>query len=387
MTLEQAKKTARWLLSAQTVAAVLNLARSDPRLAATVDQWDADPFILGGNMYCDLRTGQLKQPDPKDYITKITAAPAAPRGTPHPLWSAFLKRVTDDDAALQAYLQRMAGYCLTGSIKEHALFFLYGGGANGKSVFVNTLLGIWNDYALTIGTDMLMVSHSERHPTEIARLRGCRLAVAGEIEIGQTWAEAKIKKLTGGERLQGRYMRQDFFEFAPQFKLMIIGNHKPSLRGVDEAIRRRLHLIPFTVTIPEPERDLDLPDKLKPEWPAILRWAVDGCLEWQRTGLNPPPAVRAATDRYLAAEDSFALWLDACIEPDVNAWESNADLWASWKKWADFSGEYVGKQKSFSQTLAERSFVPERRGHAGTRGFRGGRIIRPDYSDDPRYGD
>jgi putative DNA primase/helicase len=165
---------------------------------------------------------------------------------------------------------------------------------------------------------------------------------------------------------------------------VVIGNNKPSLRGVDEAIRRRLHLIPFTVTIPVPERDLDLPDKLKPEWPAILRWAIDGCLEWQRIGLSAPPAVRSATDLYLAAEDSFGLWLDACITPHVDAWESSADLWASWKRWAENAGEYVGKQKAFSQTLIERHFVPERLNTA--RGFRGGQIIRTVQSDDPRYG-
>ena len=157
-------------------------------------------------------------------------------------------------------------------------------------MFVNTLVGIWGDYAVTIGTDMLMASNADRHPTEIARLRGARLAVGNEIEVGKTWAEAKINSLTGGDRLQGRFMRQDFFEFDPQFKLMVVGNNKPSLRGVDEAIRRRLHLIPFTVTIPPDERDPDLPDKLRAEWPAILRWAIDGCLAWQREGLNHRPS-------------------------------------------------------------------------------------------------
>jgi putative DNA primase/helicase len=367
------------------VAAVLSLARSNPELAATVDQWDCDPFLLGGKLYIDLRTGQTKPPDRFDYITKVLAVTIAPPGTPHPIWSSFLARVTADDQALQDYLQRVAGYCLTGSIKEHALFFPYGVGANGKSVFINTLLGIWHEYGLTIGTEMLMTSMAERHPTEVARLRACRLAVGSEIEIGQTWAESKIKKPTGGDRLQGRYMRQDFFEFDPTFKIMIAGNSRPSLRGVDEAIRRRIHLIPFTVIIPPKERDLDLPDKLKPEWPAILRWAVDGCLDWQQ-GLNPPPAVRNATENYLADEDSFALWLDACIQIDINAWESGADLWASWKRWAEHAGEFVGKQKTFSQALVERSFVPHRQAGTGSRGYCGGRIIRPDYTDDPRTG-
>jgi putative DNA primase/helicase len=337
-------------------------------------------------MTIDLGTGQCRTPDPLDYITKEVAVDPAPHGTPAPLWASFLSQVTCGDADLQSYLQRLAGYCLTGHVIEHVMFFLYGTGANGKGVFVNTLVGIWNDYAITIGSDMLMVSNTDRHPTEIARLQGVRLAVASEIEIGRTWAESKIKSLTGGDRLQGRYMRQDFFEFKPQFKLVVTGNHKPSLRGVDEAIRRRLHLVPFTVTIPEKERDIHLPEKLKPEWPAILRWAIDGCLAWQRQGLNPPKTVRAATNTYLAAEDTFERWRDDCTTPDPNAWEPSTDLWNSWKRWAEHAGEFVGSQKRFSQTLEEHGLLPERQGKARARGYLGARLNRYDYTDDPRYG-
>jgi putative DNA primase/helicase len=337
-------------------------------------------------MTIDLRTGAIRPPDPLDYMTKSTAVCAADPGTPAPLWAEFLDRITAGDVELQNYLQRVAGYCLTGSVHEHVLFFLYGTGANGKSVFVNTLLGISGDYAFTIGTELLMVSNSDRHPTEIARLRGVRLAVGSEIEIGKTWAESKIKALTGGDRLQGRYMRQDFFEFDPQFKLVIVGNHKPSLRGVDEAIRRRLHLIPFTVTIPPEERDPGLFDRLKAGWPAILRWMINGCLAWQTGGLNPPGSVLAATKKYLAAEDTFERWRDECTTPDPNAWESSADLWASWKRWAEAAGEFVGTQKRFSQTLEERGFASERQGGTGGRGYRGAQLIRPDYTEDPRYG-
>ena len=333
-----------------------------------------------------LRTGLQREPTPQDYITKLVAVAPAPPGAPAPLWTAFLNRVTGGDLELQAYLQRGAGYCLTGSVKEHVLFFLYGTGANGKSVFVNTLVGIWRDYALTIGTDMLMVSTTDRHPTEIARLRGARLVVGNEVEAGRSWAESKIKALTGGDRLQGRFMRQDFFEFDPQFKLMVVGNNKPSLRGVDEAIRRRLHLVPFTVTIPPGERDPELSEKLRAEWPAILRWALDGCLIWQRDGLNAPAAVRAATDNYLDAEDTFERWRDDCTRPDKNTWESSADLWASWKAWAETAGEFVGKQRKFSSKLEEHGLLPERQARTGKRGYRGARLNRPDYTEDRRYG-
>ena len=337
-------------------------------------------------MTVNLRTGIERPPDPLDYMTKITACAVAPPGTTAPIWTKFLARVTGGDREMQSYLRRVAGYCLTGLVNEHAMFFIYGTGGNGKSVFINTLVGIWHDYATTIGSEMLMVSNSDRHPTEIARLRGTRLAVADEIEIGRTWAESKIKSMTGGDRLQGRFMRQDFFEFEPQFKLVIAGNHKPSLRGVDEAIRRRLHLIPFTVTIPPEERDKTLPDMLRAEWPAILRWAVDGCLEWQRDGLNPPASVLGATADYLASEDTFELWREACTSPDVNAWESSADLWSSWKRWAEHSGEFVGTQKAFGGRLEERGFKPHRQPSTRTRGYHGARIARPDHTEDPRFG-
>lgn len=324
-------------------------------------------------MTVQLRTGEVHPSRPEHYITKRTAVAPAPRGTPHPLWSAFLDRITDGRPELAGYLQRQAGYCLTGEVKEHALFFFYGTGANGKSVYVNTLVGIWHDYACTIGTDMLMVSHTDRHPTEVARLRGVRLAVGSEIENGRTWAESKIKALTGGDRLQGRFMRQDFFEFQPQFKLLVVGNNKPSLRGVDEAIRRRLHLVPFTVTIPEDERDPDLPAKLRREWPAILRWAIDGCMVWQRRGLDAPDLVREATDAYLETEDTFARWIEECAEEDPQAWETSASLYNSWKRWADGAGEYVGSKKRLAQELEKRGYE-RKRGSDGSRGYVGLRL-------------
>lgn len=326
-------------------------------------------------MTVQLRTGQVHPSRPEQYLTKRTGVAPAPPGTPHPLFDAFLMTITSGRPELIAYLWRVFGYCLTGEVKEHVLFFLYGTGANGKSVLVNLLLSIWGDYAATIGTDMLMVSKTDRHPTEVARLRGTRLAVGNEIEIGRTWAESKIKALTGGDRLQGRFMRQDFFEFDPQFKLMVVGNNKPSLRGVDEAIRRRLHLIPFTVTIPEQDRDPDLSEKLRDEWPAILRSCIDGCLAWQREGLDPPTIVTEATADYLEAEDATSLWLDDATELKPDAWESTGSLFASWKRWAERTGEFTGTQKRLSQTLQDRGFQQKREGGTGLRGFLGLRII------------
>jgi putative DNA primase/helicase len=273
----------------------------------------------------------------------------------------------------------MGGYCLTGSVSEHALFFWYGTGANGKSTFANVKRRLLGDYASPIGSELLMWSNHDRHPTELAKLRGVRLAVASEIERGKTWAESKIKALTGGDEIQARFMRQDFFEFTPQFKLVIIGNHKPSLRAVDEAIRRRLHLVPFTVTIPPAKRDKHLEAKLMAEGPAILRWAIDGCLEWQRQGLDPPKIVQAATQEYLASEDTFELWRETCLISDPTAWTPSGDLWESWRRFAERAGEPPGSQKTFANTLTDHGFKPCRR-DAG-RGYYGGKLLSATLSE------
>jgi len=260
----------------------------------------------------DLHTGVSRAPDPLDYITKKTACRCAPAGTPHPLWSEFLERVTDGSAELQEFLQRYVGYCCTGYTSEHVFVFAYGTGANGKSTFINTIAGIFGDYATVADMSTFMASNTEHHPTDLAKLRGARLVVAQETQGGRRWDEAKIKALTGGDKITARFMRQDFFDFVPTFKLFICGNHKPRLSSVDEAMRRRLLLVPFTVQIPLAERDPRLPEKLKAEWPAILRWCIDGCLEWQRVGLAPPPIVRDATEEYFAGQDMLQQWLEDC---------------------------------------------------------------------------
>jgi putative DNA primase/helicase len=261
------------------------------------------------------------------------------------------------------------------------LFFLYGNGANGKSVFVNTLLGILSDYATTAPSEIFMESKVDRHPTEMADLRGARLVAATETEQGRGWAEAKIKKLTGGEKIKARFMRQDFFSYQPHFKLVISGNHKPRLRNVDEAIRRRLRLIPFRVTIPETERDPDLTDKLKQEWPGILRWAIDGCLEWWRDGLNAPGVVVDATRDYLEAEDTFPVWLDErCRTDEPSSFCGTTALFADFKQWAEDRNERPGGSKTFSQTLEDRGFKRGRRNGAGDRGFHGIALKREEAS-------
>lgn len=375
-------RDAKGIASAKTVAAVERLARSDRRHAATIDQWDADPWALNTPaVTVDLRTGELKPHCRSDFITRVT--PISPR-VGCPTWNQFLDRITDGDDELKSYLQRVVGYAATGITREHALFFGHGLGANGKSVFVDTIAGIFGEYHRTAPMDVFVASNSDRHPTELAMLRGARLVTAVETEEGRRWNESRIKSLTGGDRIAARFMRQDFFEFVPQFKLFVVGNHKPSLRSVDEAIRRRLHLIPFDVTIPLDERDETLATKLRREWPGILAWAIEGSVEWGMTGLQPPERVRKATEMYLSEEDGFKAWCEECCEEDPSAWEKTSELYRSWKSMAERSGEHAGSQKAFSQTLAARGFRWERRTEG--RGYFGLRIKRRDYTDDARYG-
>jgi len=299
--------------------------------------------------------------------------------SPCPTWDAFLARVTGNDQALASFLKRLAGYALTGDTSAHALFFLYGTGANGKSVFTSTLAGILNDYQATAPIETFTASATDRHPTELAGLRAARLVTATETEEGRRWAEARIKALTGGDAIPARYMRQDFFEYVPQFKLVIAGNHKPGLRAVDEAIRRRFHLVPFEVTIPAHERDARLTEKLKAEWPGILAWAIEGCLDWQGQGLNPPPAVVAATSAYLDAQDAVSAWADECCATDGEAFELTAELYTSWVRWAATAGEPAGNRKRFADALGARGMQAHRRNDG--RGFRGLRL-KPRHDPD-----
>jgi putative DNA primase/helicase len=339
--------------SAKTVAAVVSLARADRRHAAIVDQWDADAMLLntpGGIV--DLRTGVRMPNERRRYMTKSTAV--VPGGD-CPLWRRFLTEITGGDTGLQEFLQRISGYALTGDISEHALFFLYGAGGNGKGVYLNTFSAILGDYAAVAPMETFIASRHEQHPTDLASLRGARLVTAQETEKGRRWAESKIKTLTGGDPISARFMRQDFFTFNPQFKLLIAGNYRPGLRGVDAAIRRRFNLVPFIVAIANPDKKLR--DKLRGEWSGILKWAIDGCLAWQRIGLAPPPVVRDATDQYLADEDTLAQWIDECCDCDKLYAESSAKLFESWKAWAEKTGEFVGIQRQFTQALKERGFT------------------------------
>ncbi|WP_042570406.1 phage/plasmid primase, P4 family, partial [Ralstonia solanacearum] len=376
------------LASSATIAAVEKIARSDPKHAATADEWDADVWALntpGGVV--DLRTGQLRAHRREDRMTKVTTAtPRGRNGEGCPAWLAFIADITGGNTDLAAYLQRVVGYCLTGVTSEHALFFLYGTGANGKSVFVNVLTTILGDYAANAPMDTFMEARGDRHPTELAGLRGARLVSSIETEQGRRWNESKVKAITGGDKVSARFMRQDFFDYLPQFKLLIAGNHKPAIRNVDEAMKRRLHLIPFTVTVPPERRDGRLTEKLLKERDGILAWAIEGCLAWQRQRLDPPDCVRSATEEYFDEEDAIGDFLDEEAQCHQQARVAVADVFLRWQEWAGRRGEYVGTSRWLAQQLTNRGFDRTRL-HGGVKGLAGISLKPKDYGNRLPYRD
>jgi putative DNA primase/helicase len=336
-------------------AAVENLARADRRHAREASLFDQDAWALNTPAgVVDLRTGKIRPHRQADLFTKVTGT--APGGD-CPRWLAFLAEITQRDDEVMAYLQRWAGYMLTGETREHAFLFVYGQGGNGKGVLMNTLATVLGDYATTAPMETFMASQQDRHPTDLAGLRGARLVVAQETEAGRVLAEARIKALTGGDRIAARFMRGDFFEFTPVFKLVMVGNHRPVLRNPDDAMRRRLHLLPLTFrpTGPDPE----LAARLKAEMPGILAWAVAGCLAWQKNGLGMPKVVKDATADYFSEQDMLTQWLTERCEAQRGAMAPSSALFRDWKAWAEARGEQAGTGKAFSAAL-ERSHAKKK---------------------------
>ena len=355
-----AKDQARTLRSKTTVAAVESLARANRRSVAQPDDFDGNRLLLGtpgGTV--DLRTGILREARRDDMLTKQTATTPA-QGTPE-RWLRFLHEVFDGDAELVAFMQRAAGYALTGETREHKLLFLYGTGRNGKSVFLNTLFEIWGDYARRAHATTFLNSTGEKHPTDLAGLQGARLAAGSELPVGKTWDESVIKDLTGGDTMTARYMRGDFFDFEPQLTLMIAGNNQPSFRGVDEAIRARVVLVPFTVTFPPEQRDQHLPEKLRREAPQILQWAIEGALEWQRRGLDVPATVAAASAEYFDDEDTLGQFLADETTDTPSGFVTTSDLHQRFTQWCERQGLRAWTLRTLQKEVKGRGYQAHRR--------------------------
>lgn len=312
------------------------------------------------NGVLDLKTGVLEAHDPALLLSKMTHVEYLDK-MECPLWRAFLDDIFDHDGALIAYVQTAVGYSLTGHTSEQCAFFCYGAGRNGKSTFLDTLSAILGDYAVNIQPDTLMVRPAGAVNSDIARLKGARFVTSTEPNEGVRLNEGLVKQLTGGDRVTARRLYREEFEFTPEFKLWMATNHKPIIRGTDVGIWRRIHLIPFTVQIPEDRVDKTLKYTLRREAPAILSWAVEGCRRWRAHGLQPPAAVVAATRAYRNEMDVVELFLQECTAQGGEAGAS--DLFKAYLQWAEENNEYKMSGTRFGKEVSGR--CPKRHGKHG----------------------
>jgi len=333
---EKQPDLAKWAVRSQNIhrlSAMLDLSR--PELSVSTAELDSDDWLLNvNNGTIDLRTGEAREHRREDLITKLTPIVFDPSAT-YPLWEQFLFEIMGGNRDLIDFLQRLTGFCLTGDIREQYLFILHGEGANGKSVFLDTLTGLLGVYASQAPPDLLIKQRHKQHPTEVADLFGRRLVVAGETEEGGRLRVQLVKRLTGDAFLKGRYMRRDFFEFRRTHKLILVTNNVPVISEATNAVWRRVVLVPFNVVIPPEKQDKKLLDKLRGEWSGILQWLVQGCLAWQRQGLNPPEEVLTATEDYRREQDPLAEFLAERCKFNLNAFVSRQRMFEAYLNYAN----------------------------------------------------
>lgn len=385
---DKAERIALRLCSANTIAGVKRLLLR-PSLCVEADALDADPMLLNTPAgVIDLNTGAYTEHTPGMLLTRSTGVAPAETSAGAARWREFLREATGGNDDLETYLQRLAGYALTGHTREHMVAFLFGDGGNGKSVFLNVLTAIMGEYAETAPMDVFVASSYDRHPTDLAGLAGARLVTASETQEGRRWDEAKIKLMTGGDRITARFMRQDFFRYTPRFTLLFAGNHAPQLGTVDAAIARRMHMIPFTRKPARP--DAELPEKLREEYPAILRWAIEGAGIWAKVGLLVPDTITSATRDYLVSEDALGRFLtERCTEGEA-MFVLTQQIYDEWLNWCRDAGEKAGagwSMKRLSQQMQARGFMPKRDTTTGLRGFAGVTIINDDVRRDRAVND
>ncbi len=337
-------------------------AQAEPGIVLHHEELDKDPYVLNtSNGTVNLTDGTTGPFRKLDYLSHITATPCEPMDTP--LFDAFMKRIFNHNDELIRFVQRAIGYSFTGSTDEQVLFILHGNGANGKTTFLELMLDLAGDYGATTPATTVFERRPDTIPNDLARLQGLRFVSVHETDDRRALSEAMVKQMTGGDRISARFMRGEWFDFDPLFKIWLATNHKPEIRGTDHAIWRRIRLIPFDVTIPEWERDPDLKQKLHTESPGILQWIVDGASMWHREGLGMPDAVREATETYQDESDSIGMWIDERCSVDVDVEEKSSVLYADYVRWMHDMGLIPVSQTRFGTEVGSRGGLQKTKSH------------------------
>ncbi|MHB9023450.1 MAG: phage/plasmid primase, P4 family [Armatimonadota bacterium] len=355
-----------WQRKSESASATVNmLQQAVPYLAMPARAFDTDPWLLNVlNGTLDLRTGELR-PHRRDHLIRKLVPVAYDPDATAPQWGQFLYRIFDGDLAMIDYIQRAVGYTLTGDVSGQSLFFMYGVGANGKSTFVETIMAMLGDYTQKAPTEMLMrkAAGANNVPNDLASLQGARMAVTSELDAGHRFSESRVKDITGGDTITARFLYGEFFQFTPTHKLWIYGNHKPAVAANDFGFWRRVHLIPFTVQIPEGERIKNFSERLRPQFPGILAWAVRGCQAWlgREQRLDPPDSIRAAVEEYRSDMDKLAQFFAECchVVPGVDVQAKT--LYDRYVTWCEHNHERMLSNTAFGRELTARGFTPLRR--------------------------
>lgn len=334
--------------SCRAIYSMVKLAQTEPSLEIVPARLDANPWLLNcPNGTVDLSSGEVRTHRREDFITKVCTTNYV-KDANCPLWKRFLHDIFAGNAEMIGYVQRLLGYCITGDVSTHILPVFWGCGGNGKGTLLNTMLHvIGGDYSGAAAAELLTARRQDRHPTEVADLLGKRLVVCQETDDGCRLNEPLVKWLTGGDRLQARRMREDPWQFDPTHKIILSTNYRPTVRGTDRGIWRRLRLVPFTVTFSGADEDRGLPERLKAEAPGILAWCIEGCLSWQRDGEQVPSTVLVATTEYRQEEDAVRRYINECCQVGDDHEIRASALYAGFIDWLDKAGE---QHRRLSQT-------------------------------------
>lgn len=375
---KQKMKNVQKAFSSNGKEAMLKEAQHLEGIPCVNNDFDNQDFMLNvENGVVDLINGKLLEHDKKYMMSKFTPIVYDDSHEPEQ-WLKFLNQIFLGDQELIRFIQKAVGYTLTGSIREQALFILYGDGSNGKTVFLDIISRLMGDYAVNTQVETILERKSgSNYTSDLARLKGARFVTTGENNEGSKLNEGLVKQLTGGEQITARFLYGTEFEFYPNFKLWLATNHKPIIRGTDTGIWRRIMAIPFRLKVAEKDRDKNLIFKLEQELPQILAWAVEGCLLWQKEQLEPPTAIRESTQEYKNEMDIISTFIEDCCS--IEDWETNAnDLYSEYEQWAKSSNEFVMSKTKFGRELAKK-FEKERKSYGVV--YKGVRLLK----DSPAY--